>query len=146
MRRSFDEVHRQGGLVSVNHPFGGTSPWELGDETAAAADTIEVWNGPWSPDERCAIDWWAGLLAGGARPTAVGGSDCHSFRRRKGQSLAGPTTWVRAATRDRDGVIDGDPRRSCRDHGSPGHAPPGPRSARPAPAAPAPARPSMSAR
>lgn len=106
MRRSFDEVHRQGGLVSVNHPFGGTSPWELGDETAAAADTIEVWNGPWSPDERCAIDWWAGLLAGGARPTAVGGSDCHSFRRRKGQSLGGPTTWVRAGTRDRDGVIE----------------------------------------
>jgi hypothetical protein len=106
MRRSFDEVHRQGGLVSVNHPFGGTSPWELGDETAAAADTIEVWNGPWSPDERCAIDWWAGLLAGGARPTAVGGSDCHSFRRRKGQSLAGPTTWVKAASRDRDGVIE----------------------------------------
>jgi hypothetical protein len=107
MRRSFDEVHRQGGLVSVNHPFGGTSPWELGDETAAAADTIEVWNGPWSADERCAIDWWAGLLAAGARPTAVGGSDCHSFRRRKGQSLAGPTTWVRATTRDREGVIDG---------------------------------------
>lgn len=107
MRRSFDEVHRQGGLVSVNHPFGGTSPWELGDETAAAADTIEVWNGPWSPDERAAIDWWAGLVAGGARPTAVGGSDCHSFRRRKDQPLAGPTTWVHAPSRDRDGVIDG---------------------------------------
>jgi hypothetical protein len=107
MRRSFDEVHHQGGLVSVNHPFGGTSPWELGDETAAAADTIEVWNGPWSPDERAAIDWWAGLVASGARPTAVGGSDCHSFRRRKDQPLAGPTTWVRAGARDRDGTIDG---------------------------------------
>jgi predicted metal-dependent phosphoesterase TrpH len=106
MRRSFDEVHRQGGLVSVNHPFGGTSPWELGDETAAAADTIEVWNGPWSPDERAAIDWWAGLIARGARPTAVGGSDCHSFRRRKDQALAGPTTWVRAAARDGAAVID----------------------------------------
>ena len=105
MRRSFDEVHRQGGVVSVNHPFGGTSPWELGDDTAAAADTIEVWNGPWSADERAAIDWWAGLLAAGARLTAVGGSDCHSFRRRVDQPLAGPTTWVRAATRDRDGVI-----------------------------------------
>jgi hypothetical protein len=107
MRRSFDEVHRQGGLVSVNHPFGGTSPWELGDELAAEADTIEVWNGPWSPDERDAIDWWARLLASGARPTAVGGSDCHSFRRRAGQALGGPTTWVRAATRDREGVTDG---------------------------------------
>lgn len=107
MLRSFAAVRRQGGLVSVNHPFGGTSPWELGDAVAAGADTIEVWNGPWSADERCAIDWWAGLLAGGARPTAVGGSDCHSFRRRKGQSLGGPTTWVRAATRDRDGIIDG---------------------------------------
>jgi hypothetical protein len=107
MLRSFEEVHRQGGVVSVNHPFGGTSPWELGDETAATADTIEVWNGPWSPDERCAIDWWAKLLASGSRPTAVGGSDCHSFRRRTGQSLGGPTTWVQAATRDRDGIIDG---------------------------------------
>ena len=107
MRRSFDEVRRQGGLVSVNHPFGGTSPWELGDETAAAADTIEVWNGPWSPDERAAIDWWAGLVAGGGRVTAVGGSDCHSFRRRKDQPLAGPTTWVHARSRDRDGVVDG---------------------------------------
>ncbi|HEX7472842.1 MAG TPA: CehA/McbA family metallohydrolase [Candidatus Limnocylindrales bacterium] len=107
MLRSFDAVHRQGGLVSVNHPIGATSPWELGDETAAAADTIEVWNGPWSADERAAIDWWAGLVAKGARPTAVGGSDCHSFRRRKDQPLAGPTTWVRAATRDRDGIVDG---------------------------------------
>ena len=106
MRRSFDAVHRQGGVVSVNHPIGATSPWELGDETAAAADTIEVWNGPWSADERAAIDWWAGLVAGGARLTAVGGSDCHSFRRRKGQSLGGPTTWVHVATRDRDGIVD----------------------------------------
>ena len=106
MLRSFDEVHRQGGLVSVNHPCGGTSPWELGDAVAAAADTIEVWNGPWSSEERRAIDWWAGLLAGGAHPTAVGGSDCHSFRRRKGQPLAGPTTWVHAATRDRDGIVE----------------------------------------
>ena len=106
MRRSFDAVPRQGGVVSVNHPIGATSPWELGDETAAAADTIEVWNGPWSADERAAIDWWAGLVAGGARLTAVGGSDCHSFRRRKGQSLAGPTTWVHAATRDRDGIVE----------------------------------------
>jgi len=59
-------VHRDGGILVPAHPccaFVGCR-WKFG---YADADAIEVWNGPWTLDDECAVEIWDGLLGAAAR-------------------------------------------------------------------------------
>ncbi|HUU02652.1 MAG TPA: CehA/McbA family metallohydrolase [Myxococcota bacterium] len=126
-------THAQGGLFSINHPFLSNNPfpWDL-----RINDAIEVWNSGWalmSPSYTTelldeweaahglanplfrravqeqrrgasfqALTYYEAMLARGVHVALVGGSDRHTLL------LPGfPTTWVRAATPNVAGVIQG---------------------------------------
>lgn len=92
---AIEEVHRQGGIVSVNHPASDGDPWLHGVDLDL--DAIEVWNGPWSPEDDEALAWWDGLVASGRRVAAVGGSDTHGPGVGE-QPVGTPTTWIFASS------------------------------------------------
>ncbi len=81
-----ERAHRQGALISINHPSAFGNPWCSGchwDYTHvdyATIDAIEVWNGRWyipESDNIGALALWTDLLDAGFRPTAISGSDSH---------------------------------------------------------------------
>jgi hypothetical protein len=104
VRCALDTIHAQGGLASVNHPASDGSPWTFGMDLPF--DLLEVWNGPWRPENAAALDLWARLLRSGRRTTAVGGSDMHSTAPR-GQPVGTPVTWVLAASPERASILGG---------------------------------------
>src|SRR4029453_11620692 len=69
-------------------------------------DAVEVWNGPWGPDDEAALGAWDRLLAragpGRVLP-ALGGSDAHG----PGDQVGLPYTVVLAGGLDRRAVLDG---------------------------------------
>ncbi|WP_436842501.1 CehA/McbA family metallohydrolase [Streptomyces flaveolus] len=75
------QIRRAGGLVVPAHPHADCvgCGWKFG---FAQADAVEVWNGPWTPDDELALAAWdAGLVAsargGRAWLPAMGNSDAH---------------------------------------------------------------------
>ena len=103
MWQALATIHAQGGLASVNHPCSDGSPWTMGADLPF--DMVEVWNGPWSPDNEAALAWWIAILAAGRRPTAVGGSDTHG-RGAAEHPVGGPATWIAAAGADVPAVME----------------------------------------
>jgi hypothetical protein len=101
---AIDATHAQGGLISLNHPASDGSAWTHGLDLPF--DLVEIWNGPWRAENAAALDWWAALLRGGRRTTAVGGSDMHSMAPR-GQPVGTPITWVWAGSPNRDAIVGG---------------------------------------
>jgi PHP domain-containing protein len=81
LERVLAELHGQGGLAVAAHPFNPClgCAWRFGDR---GLDAVEVWNGPWTPDDEAALERWDRLLAASARTgrflPAVGGSDAHT--------------------------------------------------------------------
>ena len=101
--RFLGEIHAEGGLAVVNHPFCPFKgcDWRFGYE---GMDAIEVWNGPWTPDDEASVTLWDGLLREGRTiPVAGGASDAH----RPGQTIGLPQTVVRANGLSRDGILAG---------------------------------------
>ncbi|NEE29121.1 phosphoesterase, partial [Streptomyces sp. SID7982] len=51
------QVRRAGGLVVPAHPHATCigCNWKFG---LAEADAVEVWNGPWTPDDEVALAEW----------------------------------------------------------------------------------------
>jgi hypothetical protein len=101
-------AHRQGGLVSVNHPKTAGPPWEYGGDLDF--DCIEVWQAPWPFFNTESIAWWESLLKQGRRVVAVGGSDYHQpAKAMEGNPhLPGnPTTWVHATSLTVEGILAG---------------------------------------
>ncbi|MGH3146123.1 MAG: CehA/McbA family metallohydrolase, partial [Rubrobacter sp.] len=97
------QVHNAGGLAIVAHPycpFKGCD-WRFGYE---GMDAIEVWNGPWTPDDEASVKLWEGRLREGEySPVAGGASDAH----RPGQTIGLPQTVVRADDLSRKAIIAG---------------------------------------
>jgi PHP domain-containing protein len=87
-------TERQGGLLSVNHPYGGHVSWTA--PMARRPPLLEVWHWSWL-DLRWTtpLAWW---LAWDPAAIAVGGSDWH----RPGSDAppGSPTTWVQAEGSD----------------------------------------------
>ncbi|MDN3358882.1 CehA/McbA family metallohydrolase [Actinomadura sp. DC4] len=99
--RFLREIHRHGALAVAAHPFapfaGGR--WKFGYDEV---DAIEVWNGPWTPDDETALQMWDGLLAEGRRwIPAVGDSDSH----REGQVIGLPQNVVLADDLERGAIL-----------------------------------------
>src|SRR5215467_12040567 len=94
-------TERQGGLLSVNHPYGGHVSWTA--PMTRRPPLLEVWHWSWL-DLRwmTPLAWW---LAWDPAATAVGGSDWH----RPGSDAppGSPTTWVQAEGTDDDALLAG---------------------------------------
>jgi hypothetical protein len=100
--RALAGLHDRGGLAVAAHPF---CPfpgcgWAFGYE---GLDAVEVWNGPWTPDDEAALGAWDRMLAAGRSLPAVGGSDAHGSDDRVGL----PHNVVLADGLDRRSVLDG---------------------------------------
>ncbi|HET9614574.1 MAG TPA: CehA/McbA family metallohydrolase [Candidatus Limnocylindrales bacterium] len=81
-----EQAHRQGALVSINHPSSFGDPWCVGCHWDFARvdystfDTMEIWNGGWADVETANEDniaFWTDLLDAGLRLTAISGTDSH---------------------------------------------------------------------
>jgi hypothetical protein len=99
--RALAGVHERGGLAAAAHPFlpltGGT--WRFGDQ---GLDAVEVWNGPWTPDDEAALGAWQAMLAGDRSLPAVAGSDAHD----PGDRVGLPHNVVLADGLDRRSVLE----------------------------------------
>ena len=95
------QVHKDGGLVSINHPFETclACNWSLDWDHNQA---IELWNGPWDPPDDHTVAFWQENLVAGKRMTAVGGSDAH----RPPDVTALPTTVVFSDGWNQHAVLD----------------------------------------
>jgi hypothetical protein len=94
-------TEREGGLLSVNHPYGGHVSWTA--RMKRRPPLLEVWHWSWlDPRWTTPLAWW---LAWDPDATAVGGSDWH----RPGSDAppGSPTTWVQVEGSDSAGVLAG---------------------------------------
>ena len=111
IRKHMDEVHRAGGVCVAAHPY---APYPSGAfmYPYEGFDVVEVWNGPWTPDqpwnadnEAALAEWGRGLAAdlidGRWRP-AMGNSDTHL----EGQ-IGLPQTVVWAEELSTDAILAG---------------------------------------
>ncbi|MBP3962849.1 CehA/McbA family metallohydrolase [Paenibacillus lignilyticus] len=113
------EARERGGLVSLNHPFCPSCPWELGFDVPY--DAIEVWNGPWRALNERALTWWQEQLSQGRRVIALGGSDTHRVDRFVKHGRPTASVWtetdtvqgVLAGIREGRVVLQFDPDETC---------------------------------
>ncbi|MEU4210162.1 CehA/McbA family metallohydrolase [Streptomyces sp. NPDC026206] len=100
-------IRQTGGLVVPAHPYAtciGCS-WKFG---FAEADAVEVWNGPYTPDDEMAVAAWDAMLVASARSSghwlpAMGNSDAH----REPQAVGLPQTVVLAEDLSRAALLAG---------------------------------------
>jgi len=107
-RKWIDPVHREGGIVSINHPGAPSGElcmgcgWHIGDLPDGAVDSVEVVNGGTMRETRSAdsvlqgFGYWTKLLNAGRHVTGIGGSDSHEADRPASApgSVGSPTTVV----------------------------------------------------
>ncbi|KAL5338124.1 polymerase/histidinol phosphatase-like protein [Aspergillus crustosus] len=97
------EVHRRGGLVSIDHPFAECSACNWVFDHWDHSDAIEVWNAAWNATDQQAVSKWQEILVEGRFTTAIGGSDSHSAPALNGI----PTTVVRSRGKSQSAIIEG---------------------------------------
>lgn len=107
-RKWIDAVHREGGIVSINHPGAPSGElcmgcgWRVDDLPDGAVDAVEVANGGTMRETRAAdsplqgFAYWTSLLNAGRHATAIGGSDSHDADRAAAEpgAVGSPTTVV----------------------------------------------------
>ena len=100
-----DEVHRQGGIVSINHPLSGLVSWHYPDFPMEKADLLEIW---------CTADYqttalyptfWDQYLKMGLHITGVGSSDSHHSTDIPGWQMGKIHTWVLADNLGQEALI-----------------------------------------
>jgi hypothetical protein len=99
------QIRQSGGIVVPAHlcaPFIAGS-WKFGYDDA---DAVEVWNGPWTPDDESALDIWDSMLVSSALGhgrwlPAVGNSDAHG----EPQLIGLPHNVVHADALSRDALV-----------------------------------------
>ena len=94
-----EAAEQAGGLMSVNHPYGGDLSWTA--PMKRRPPLLEVWHWSWmDPRWTVPLSWW---LAWDPLAIPVGGSDWH----RPGSDAppGSPTTWVEAESSDPAAVL-----------------------------------------
>lgn len=107
-RKWIDATHREGGLVSINHPGAPSGEicmgcgWRVDDLPAGVVDSVEVVNGGTMRETGSAesplqgFAYWAKWLDTGQHVTGIGGSDSHEADRPASEpgAVGMPTTVV----------------------------------------------------
>lgn len=103
-------VREMGGFVSAAHPLAFHTSWQFladGDlDPAARTDSLEIWTGPFQPDDEAALLAWDDRLRRGWRIWANGGSDLHGAANTNGFQAGTPTTVVYAEQLSRGAIVD----------------------------------------
>lgn len=101
------QIRRAGGLVVPAHPHATCigCAWKFG---FGEADAVEVWNGPYTPDDEVALADWDGMLVASVREgrawvPAMGSSDAH----RDPDVIGLPQTVVLADDLTREAIQEG---------------------------------------
>ncbi|MFG3101744.1 CehA/McbA family metallohydrolase [Streptomyces sp. NPDC048182] len=102
------QIRRAGGLVVPAHPHATCvgCGWKFG---FGDADAVEVWNGPYTPDDEVALADWDAMLVASVREEgrgwlpAMGNSDAH----RDPDAVGSPQTVVLAEELTREAIQDG---------------------------------------
>ncbi|GAB2880457.1 CehA/McbA family metallohydrolase [Streptomyces deserti] len=102
------QIRRAGGLVVPAHPHATCigCNWKFG---FGEADAVEVWNGPYTPDDEVALADWDGMLVASVRSgsrswiPAMGNSDAH----RDPDVVGRPQTVVLADDLTREAIQEG---------------------------------------
>ncbi|MFC3572982.1 CehA/McbA family metallohydrolase [Streptomyces yaanensis] len=102
------EIRRAGGLVVPAHPHATCvgCGWKFG---FAEADAVEVWNGPFTPDDEVTLAEWDNTLVAAVREghgrwlPAMGNSDAH----RDPDAIGSPQTVVLADDLTREAIQEG---------------------------------------
>jgi len=110
--KDFLKVTRElGAYVSAAHPLGAHLAWDFFPEAeldeTSRTDGIEVWTGPFQPDDEASLALFDQLLAQGQKVVANGGSDLHGVSNTGGFAAGTPTTIVWAESLSRDHILDG---------------------------------------
>ncbi len=104
-----EETERLGVYASAAHPSGANLSWQFfadaETDPTLLPDGLEVWTGPFQPDDEATIEQWDRLLNQGRRIFANGGSDTHGTRNSGGFGPGMPTTVVYANSLSRGGVV-----------------------------------------
>jgi hypothetical protein len=120
-RKWIDPVHREGGIVSINHPGAPSGEicmgcgWRFDALPDGAVDSIEVVNGGTLRETRSAdsalqgFAAWNRALNAGRHVTGIGGSDSHEADRPPAEagSVGSPTTVVYMQALTVRGFLDG---------------------------------------
>lgn len=106
IKRYTEQVHRDGGLCIINHPFYTPTLTNGFAFNPAFFDGIEVWNGNWDALDELDLKWWNDLLKSGRRMLAIGASDTH-VSSGSPNNLGTPQTVVYAKTLSQTGIING---------------------------------------
>src|SRR5665647_3080532 len=100
------DVHDQGGLFGVNHPFSGQQAWRRSDIGWGDVDLLDGVNPGPDANNDAAIGRWDRLLAQGYDITPLAGTDCHNIADPE-QRLGQVFTYVRCTERSRTAVLAG---------------------------------------
>jgi hypothetical protein len=99
-----------GAFVSAAHPLGAHLSWQFFPEAAvdpaARTDSVEVWTGPFQPDDQAAVDAWDAMNRQGQRLVPNGGSDLHGVDNTGGFAAGTPMTVVHADSLSKRAVVD----------------------------------------
>ena len=105
----FATVREMGAFVSAAHPLGAHLSWQFfadGDaDPAARPDALEVWTGPFQPDDEAALRMLDEKVAAGWNVWANGGSDLHGVRNTNGFNFGTPTTVVYAQSLSKAAIV-----------------------------------------
>ena len=108
-----DEVHAQGALFSIAHPYCIGDPvcagctWKLKEVDYRKIDLMEVWAGCWKEREienYRSFRLWDKLLSQGFGVVGISGRDWHDVEEKKGRI---PRTFVQADSFSEDGILEG---------------------------------------
>jgi len=109
VRGYLDKARAAGAYTSAAHPLGAHLAWQSFADAAidplALPDGLEVWNGPFQPDDEASLTVWDELLRSGRRVWANGGSDIHGLTNSTDLQIATPTTVTYAQALSRTAVV-----------------------------------------
>lgn len=110
IQRFIAEASRFGAYVAAAHPFAAHLSWQFFADAerdpAALPDGLEVWTGPFQPDDEATLKKWDELLLKGHRIWANGGSDTHGIKNGGGFAPGHPTNVVYAGSLSKEGVVE----------------------------------------
>lgn len=110
IQRFISEARRLGAYTSAAHPFGAQLSWQFfadaeADPEGALTDGIEVWTGPFQPDDETTLKKWDDFLRRGIKLWANGGSDTHGLKNGGGFAPGHPTNVVYANSLSKGSLV-----------------------------------------